>query len=59
MKKLFSAYLQQTGQEASAVRFMFDGERVNDTDTPEKVKFNSKIHFVVLMNAFSLLVACS
>lgn len=58
MKKLFSAYLQQTGQEASAVRFLFDGERVNDTDTPEKVKMNSKMHFVMLMNIYSLLVAC-
>ena len=58
MKKLCSAYLQQTGQEASAVRFLFDGERVNDTDTPGKVKMNSKMHFVMLMNIYSLLVAC-
>ena len=58
MKKLFSAYLQQTGQEASAVRFLFEGERVNDTDTPEKVKLNCEMHFVMLMNIYSLLVAC-
>ena len=36
-QKLFSAYCEKQGKNLSSVRFMFDGERLLPTDTPDKV----------------------
>jgi small ubiquitin-related modifier len=35
LKKLMDAYQSRTGLPANSVRFLFDGERVKDTDTPD------------------------
>lgn len=35
--KLFAAYCEKTGKSVNSIRFMFDGERLLPTDTPEKV----------------------
>lgn len=35
LKKLMEAYCQRVGVRLGEVRFMVDGERVNETDTPE------------------------
>ena len=34
LKKLMDAYSQRQGLAANSCRFIFDGERVKDTDTP-------------------------
>jgi small ubiquitin-related modifier len=33
--KLMSAYCDRKGQSPSSIRFLFDGQRVNDSDTPK------------------------
>jgi len=37
LKKLMEAYAEKQGKSLASLRFLFDGERVNNTDTPEKV----------------------
>ena len=32
--KVFAAYAAKKGIQATAVRFLFDGERINEDDTP-------------------------
>eukprot|EP00051_Salpingoeca_urceolata_P032136 m.14441 g.14441 ORF g.14441 m.14441 type:complete len:94 (+) comp4799_c0_seq1:1404-1685(+) len=35
LKKLMDAYCSRQGLDKQNVRFMLDGQRINDTDTPE------------------------
>ncbi|CAD7962579.1 unnamed protein product [Amoebophrya sp. A25] len=35
LKKLMEAYCQRTGVRMGEVRFMVDGERINENDTPD------------------------
>ena len=37
MKKLMDAYANRQGVQLRAVRFLFDGERINDTQTPAEL----------------------
>jgi small ubiquitin-related modifier len=37
LRKLIDAYCQRYGCSRDAVRFLFDGQRVNAEDTPEKL----------------------
>jgi len=46
LKKLMDAFCQRSGKSRQSVRFLFDGQRVQDTDSPEIVSsldFQSKI----------------
>merc|ERR1719210_2892675 len=36
-RKLINAYCDRSRLSASTVRFMFDGNRINDTDTPKSM----------------------
>jgi hypothetical protein len=36
--KLMTAFCDRQGKNILSVRFLFEGQRVNDTDTPEKVR---------------------
>lgn len=38
LKKLMDAYCERQGKSPDSVRFLYDGERVQPTDTPQKVK---------------------
>eukprot|EP00088_Acartia_fossae_P024315 TRINITY_DN25275_c0_g1_i1.p1 TRINITY_DN25275_c0_g1~~TRINITY_DN25275_c0_g1_i1.p1 ORF type:complete len:113 (-),score=15.85 TRINITY_DN25275_c0_g1_i1:72-410(-) len=35
LKKLMEAYCQRSGKGLASVRFLFDGTRINETDTPQ------------------------
>ncbi|KAF7845751.1 hypothetical protein BT93_L0797 [Corymbia citriodora subsp. variegata] len=35
LKKLMDAFCERQGKTPSSVRFLFDGQRVNPTDTPD------------------------
>jgi small ubiquitin-related modifier len=37
LKKLMSAYCERQGQQSQAIRFVYDGNRLQETDTPEKL----------------------
>jgi small ubiquitin-related modifier len=38
LKKLMDAYCERQGKDPRHIRFMFDGERINENDTPEKLE---------------------
>ncbi|KAK1862556.1 hypothetical protein I4F81_005124 [Pyropia yezoensis] len=38
LKKLMDAYCARMGTSVGTYRFLFDGNRVNDTDTPESLE---------------------
>ncbi len=38
MSKIFGAYAGRRGVAPTALRFMFDGKRVKDTDTPKMLE---------------------
>lgn len=37
LKKLMDAFCERQGKSPQSVRFLFDGQRVNSTDTPDTV----------------------
>jgi hypothetical protein len=37
LKKLMDAFCERQGKAPNSVRFLFDGSRVNPTDTPDSV----------------------
>jgi len=41
LSKLMNAFCERQGKAMSSVRFLFDGSRVNATDSPETVSFSS------------------
>ena len=41
LKKLMDAFCERQGKNASSVRFLFDGSRVQPTDSPDTVRFPS------------------
>ncbi|KAI7881895.1 ubiquitin-like protein [Lichtheimia hyalospora FSU 10163] len=38
LKKLMDAYCERQGKSADSVRFLYDGERVQPSDTPQKLE---------------------
>ncbi len=42
MIKVFSAYAQRKGVEVSSIRFLLDGERILDTDTPKMLELEDE-----------------
>ncbi|AOW06779.1 ubiquitin-related domain-containing protein [Yarrowia lipolytica] len=38
LKKLIDAFCQRQGKQKSSLRFLYDGQRVTDTDTPETLQ---------------------
>ena len=41
LKKLMDAYCSRQGIQASQCRFIFDGERLKEDDTPEKLEMEN------------------
>ena len=41
LKKLMDAFCERQGKSIQSVRFLFDGQRVNSSDTPDTVSYNS------------------
>jgi small ubiquitin-related modifier len=39
LEKLMTAFCERQGKSMSSVRFLFDGSRVQPTDTPDAVRF--------------------
>ena len=39
LEKLMSAFCERQGKTLNSVRFLFDGQRVQPTDTPDSVGF--------------------
>ena len=37
-EKIFQAYCQRKGVEAKSVKFLFEGKRVKETDTPKMLE---------------------
>ena len=42
MSKVFKAYASRKGVEESALRFLLDGERISDTDTPKMLELEDE-----------------
>eukprot|EP01026_Neomeris_dumetosa_P075563 TRINITY_DN799_c1_g1_i1.p4 TRINITY_DN799_c1_g1~~TRINITY_DN799_c1_g1_i1.p4 ORF type:complete len:108 (+),score=19.38 TRINITY_DN799_c1_g1_i1:128-451(+) len=40
-RKLFNAYCQRVSQDLGAVRFVFDGKRIQETDTPASLEMEN------------------
>eukprot|EP01024_Parvocaulis_polyphysoides_P040706 TRINITY_DN37157_c0_g1_i2.p4 TRINITY_DN37157_c0_g1~~TRINITY_DN37157_c0_g1_i2.p4 ORF type:complete len:115 (-),score=12.55 TRINITY_DN37157_c0_g1_i2:369-713(-) len=40
-KKVFTAYCQRVSQDPGVVRFVFDGRRIQDTDTPSGLEMEN------------------
>ena len=38
MSKVFSTYAQRKGVQVNSLRFLLDGERIKDTDTPKTLE---------------------
>ena len=41
LKKLMTAYCERQGLSQGAIRFVFDGDNIEETDTPSRVRFVS------------------
>lgn len=41
LEKLMNAFCDRQGKSLTAVRFLFDGQRVQPTDTPDNVRTDS------------------
>lgn len=39
MSRVFQAYCSRSGQSTNSIRFLYDGQRVVPSDTPEKLEF--------------------
>lgn len=37
LKKVFDAFCKRTGKDSRSLRFLYEGERVQETDTPASV----------------------
>jgi hypothetical protein len=46
LDKLMRAFCERQGKDLSTVRFLFDGDKVNDGDTPEKVSRQCSVEHV-------------
>jgi small ubiquitin-related modifier len=44
LEKLMGAFCERQGKATSSVRFLFDGTRVQPTDTPDAVRITSLDH---------------
>lgn len=48
LKKVFDAFCKRTGKEARGLRFLYEGERISEQDTPASVSnfalFGSVLH---------------
>lgn len=42
LKKLMDAFCERSGKSRSSVRFLFDGQRVQDADSPDTVSWKTK-----------------
>jgi small ubiquitin-related modifier len=42
MSKVFSAYAQRKGVEQASLRFLLDGERISETDTPKMLELEDE-----------------
>ena len=42
MSKVFSAYAQRKGVELASLRFLLDGERISETDTPKMLELDDE-----------------
>ena len=43
LKKLMDAFCERSGKNRKSVRFLFDGQRVTDQDSPDSVSENDQI----------------
>ena len=42
LKKLMDAYCSRVGKEPGSIRFLFDGERIQPTSTPENLEMEDE-----------------
>ena len=42
MNKVFQAYAQRKGVQAKSLRFLLDGERIKDEDTPKQLELDDQ-----------------
>lgn len=54
LSKLMNAFCERQGKAPNSVRFLFDGARVNPTDSPDSVSQQSLHHFTLTSRATSL-----
>ena len=45
LKKVFDAFCKRTGKEARGLRFLYEGERISEQDTPASVSWKGWIEF--------------
>ena len=54
LSKLMNAFCERQGKAPNSVRFLFDGARVNPTDSPDSVSQEFPHHFILTSRALSL-----
>jgi len=52
LKKLMEAFCSRQGKDSKTCRFMFDGDRVAPTDTPESVSCTLKDREIMMTDFF-------
>lgn len=48
LRKVIEAFCKRTGKDTSALRFLYDGERISDQDTPASVSLTELLLFIAL-----------
>ena len=51
MEKILSAYAQRRGVAQASLRFMLDGTRIKDTDTPKMLELDDNDQIDVMLEA--------
>ena len=59
LSKLMNAFCDRQGKNLQSVRFLFDGSRVNPSDSPESVGFYLRINSVLPIFLKITIVACA
>ena len=52
LKKLMEAYCEKLGKQAGSLRFLFDGQRISPTDTPQQLGLQNEDCIEVMVEQF-------
>ena len=58
MSKVFAAYAQRKGVQQTSLRFLLDGERINDDDTPKTLELEDQDQIDCLLEQFGGKLKC-
>jgi hypothetical protein len=46
LKRLMQVYCERTGKDLSSIRFIFEGSRIREEQTPEEVSYLSPTQYI-------------